>query len=151
MKIQPATLPIIHEGQAKWEPSSQETRLQKMTNSDAPCVLHAARIERQAKSTPYAPALRPQQPQQNQQNRQQSPRVKAFKNIFHRAALTCCALILPSFAFAGLGAIGLLAPAVLLVVGILLFALAGRPTDEMEAEQAEIRERVRNFDCRGSV
>lgn len=151
MKIQPATLPTIHEDQAKWEPSSQEAQINGMTNSDAPCVLHAARIERQVKSTPCAPASRPQQTQQNQQNHKQSQRVKSLKNICHRAALTCCALIFPSFAFAAFGAIGLLAPAVLLVVGILLFALAGRPTDEMEAEQAEIRERVRNFDCRGSV
>lgn len=151
MKIQPATLPTIHEDRAKWEPSSQEARLQGMTNSDAPCVLHAARIERQAKSTPCAPVSRPQQTQQNQQNHKQSQRVKTFKNICHRAALTCCALILPSFAFVGFGPFGLVAPAVLLVAGILLFVLAGRPTDEMEAEQAEIRERARNFDCRGSV
>lgn len=151
MKIQPATLPTIHEDQAKWEPSSQEAQINGMTNSDAPCVLHAERIERQVKNTPCAPASRPQQAQQNQQNRQQSQRVKAFKNICHKAALTCCALILPSFAFAIFGVIGLLAPAGFVVAGILLFALAGRPTPEMEEQRAQNRESVRNFDFRGSV
>jgi hypothetical protein len=148
MKIQPAKLPTINENFAKWEPSSQEARAEGWTNSDAPCVLDAVKLERRMKNSPGAPASKTERATQE---RQASTSLKTFKHICHRAALTCCASILPSFAFVAFGPLGLLAPAALLLAGIFLFLAAGRFTEQINNEIATRHNEIKNFDFRGSV
>lgn len=134
MKIQPAQLPTIHENQTKLEPSNQEARIEGMTNSEAPCVLHAARMERVIRMTQPVSATKQER---IQQPKQQKPLVKAWKNFCHNAAMICGALFLPSFACLAIGLIGLCVPAALLVVAIVLTWLGGKPTPEDEAARQE--------------
>lgn len=150
MKVQAAKLPTLHEDQSKWETSSQDTRIDGFINSDHPFALNAARLEQQMRNAEIV-APSPAQPLQHVAIQQPRQIIRTAKNFCYRAALVCGALIIPSFGFLALGVFGLLAPAAFFVAGILLLAVAGRPTEEMQTEIENRRNEMRNFDCRGSV
>lgn len=133
MKIQSVQLPTIHEDKAKWETSSQETRIEGFVNSDAPCNLHAARLQRAMQTAQPNPLTK----QQRIKQPQQKPAVKAWKNFCHTAAMVCGALFLPSFACLLFGVIGLCVPAALLIAGVVLYCFGGKPTPEAQAASEE--------------
>ena len=144
MRISQVNLASTHEQQVQWEASSQEARIEGFTNSDAPANLHAARLER---------ALRCAQPNQVQQQaapiaQQPKPVVKALKSVCHAASLVCAALILPSLACLAFGAIGLIVPAALFVVSVVLNVLGGKPTAEIQAARDERAARNAVYDPR---
>lgn len=134
MKIQ--SLPTIHEQPVQWEDSSQAARIEgSWHRSEAPDVLHAARIERAVKSAP-AVAIRQPQPVQATQI-EPSKALKRWKTFCHRASILCGVLFFPSFACLAFGVVGLCVPAALLVAGIVLGLLGGKPPEEVQAARDE--------------
>ena len=145
MRIQQVSLTPTHEQQVQWEVSSQEARIEGFTNSEAPCNLYAARLERAIRISQPAPA--PIQ-QQNQEAAQQDPAVKKWKAFCHSASLVCAALILPSLACLVFGAIGLVVPAALFAASVVLNVLGGKLTAEIQAVRDERAARNAVYDPR---
>lgn len=146
MKVSKPVLPIIPEHPLTIDPESQHGRIQgNWHNSEAPHSVLAARIEH-ALSIANVTPIRPPSVQHNQH--QHRPIVKTWKNICHKAAMTCAILILPSFACLAFGVVGLAAPAALLVASIVLALLGGKPTEEMEATRAARAAQAAEYDPR---
>lgn len=106
--------------------------------------LHAQRLERALRTQQVAPA-RPRVIEQ-----EVTPNTKEcapkFKKAAYLAACICGAFIIPSFSFLFLGPIGLVVPAALAVSSVILFALAGKPTPEMEQDIERTRQAAREWD-----
>jgi hypothetical protein len=148
MKIAPPTLPRIAESMAVWSHGSQETII---TPQEASLVMEpnihdiqAARLQRQMKNAQFGvqQPIRPPQPET------QSPIKNTWKNICHKAAMTCGVLFLPSFACLAFGLIGLIVPASLLVFGIALAIAGGKPTEKIERANAERAVEMSQYDPR---
>jgi hypothetical protein len=148
MKVSLPTLQTVNETLAVWNPGSQEAII---TPPEASLVIEpnihdiqAARLQRQMKNA----QLGVQQPIRTPQPATQSSIKNTWKNICHKAAMTCGVLFLPSFSFLAFGLIGLIVPASLLVLGITLAIAGGKPTEKIERANAERAVEMSQYDPR---
>lgn len=145
MKIQ--SLPTIHEQPVQWQDSSQAARIEgSWHKSEAPDVLHAARIERAVKSAP-AVAIRQTQPVQATQI-EPSKALKRWKTFCHTAAAICGVLAMPALACIAFAPIGVIIPAALLVASVVFALMGGKLTQEMEAQRAAMAAQNAAYDPR---
>ena len=105
----------------------------------------ALRLERQVRSMPLAePRVVP--PIEIEQGGNKA--VRCYKNTLHSISLVCGAAVIPSFAFAAFGLIGLVAPAVLASLAITCLLLGGKPTEQMARARAERAVEMSQYDPR---
>lgn len=152
MKVQNvAKMPTIQEQNQGWDVESQEARRDgSWHNSDAALnTLQAARLERCLKNA--GPSINRQIEPAAQLPQQTSPATcfKKVKNAAYIGSMICGIGILPSFAMLTLGPLGLLAPAALFVLFVALGAVAGKPTESIQAWIAARRVDGATFDPRG--
>jgi len=104
--------------------------------------LYAQQLERQLRIAPnVTPQSRPAQP---------TPRLDRCKDVLHKAAMICGALVLPSFACLALGPFGLIAPAALFALSVVFYLLGGKQTERMQQECEMRRAEARRFDSQCS-
>jgi len=72
--------------------------------------------------------------------------VRIYKSVCEKAAMICAALVIPSFALAVIGPIGLVAPAALAVAAVVLSLIRGKPTQEILDERAQRAADARLYD-----
>ena len=105
----------------------------------------ALRLERQIRNMPLAePRVVP--PIEIEQGGNKA--VRCYKNTLHSISLVCGVAVIPSFAFAAFGLIGLVAPAALASIAITCAFISGRPTEEMEQARAERAVEMSEYDPR---
>lgn len=149
MKIQ-SSMPTILEDPISRNASSQDAQIKNAEEiiSIEPNVhdIQAARLERALKTTQSKPVTI----RKPINLTQKKPIVKTWKNLCHKASMMCGVLFLPSFACLAFGLFGLLVPASLLVFGIILAVLGGRPTEKIEQARAIRAVEINEFDYRQS-
>lgn len=100
--------------------------------------MHAQRLERAMRTAQTtdrrAPESTPSRP------------VRIYKSVCEKAALVCGALVIPSFALAAIGPIGLVAPAALAVAAVVFALIRGKPTEEILDERAQRAFEARLYD-----
>ena len=105
----------------------------------------ALRLERQIRSMPLEePRVVPLIEIEQRPNKA----VRCYKNTLHSISLVCGVAVIPSFAFAAFGLIGLVAPAALASIAITCAFISGRPTEEMEQARAERAVEMSEYDPR---
>lgn len=123
--------------------------IQPETPSESTVVqpsLHAQRLERALKTQQVAPA-RPR-PVEQETRSSKKECMTQIKKATYLAACVCGALAIPAFSFLFLGPIGLVVPAALAVSCVILLALAGKPTPEMQQDIERTRQDLRQWDSR---
>lgn len=105
----------------------------------------ALRLERQVRSMATV-APRVAQPVQTESSSDTA--VDCYKNTLHSISLVCGAAVIPSFAFAAFGLIGLVAPAALASLAITCILLGGKPTEQMARARAERAVEMSQYDPR---
>lgn len=151
MKItQMIAMPSIPENPITKKISSQDARLDgSWHNSDADQnSVHASRLERTLRTVEIVrhEISTPQQTNVPLENRNET-----WKTVCHHASMICGLAILPSFASVVAGPIFLVIPASLTVLFIGFGLASGKPSEALQNSLAIRRDKVKNFDSRGST
>ena len=132
-------MPVIREEQ-QYSPSSQDARIEGEGAAPVVPSLDAIRLEARLRAMP------------NVQPDPVPTRVERVtqcaKSVTRRLAVVFGMAVLPSFACAVIGPIGLIVPTALIVASAVCFWLSGKETVEQELAMQRMREVARTYDPR---